>query len=707
MNAVSCAPLIAASGGSADLTSSHQSRFYDDYHEYGIVRTHSLPYAGRARLYFCANALSTEAPVRRSIDTVSRVMVLRKLIYFGLVMSLAACGGESPFGTSADPEAQAGIEGVPCQAGACEIISTSRALMSAIRMPDSASVPIGLGSLRLSGTGGESVSLSLAAAPAVLAAAGPKAALIVRYGGKDTTVSFEVLSSPVTLYTFDSPGVLTLDFFLARTIDSVVAGDFHLQLLTRAATATVDPLWAGRMPSNLSAAMPLAAAAVPSCRLTAQTGSCDSVTWAIDSWAGGGLGGDFQSNSGSGASSVITITFSKPISSITTHIFDPTYSGNTMTASGPDGEVGSAAFAFSGQPGQNQPDSATINGSITSVVLQPAAADYVSYTVFITPSHRRLEITCTPSPVVRGEVVTCRASLSTNEPFAITVAPVTLLPEGTAPSPEQSERQGMWRAVGDASYELSGPAARATRLIVDAAVDDGTLLGTRVVDTGSFSVTARSNFPSATFAGTPHIRRGSRSEFREPADGNMLLGVTDDPELDVRANGTGIHLIAIVGGPNEGFSFTSAPPAVLGLQARYSPSLDGHGFWAGDQNGVDNAGNMSRPSDTLRYCTSNDILVTLKQYVIAHEIGSAPAASHYTLFQQQLQYPMLKQIFEASVFETRANRASIVRQWEDLFDGFVATVRPEHGAFDNATTSLAATEAALQCALDFELGPEG
>lgn len=217
---------------------------------------------------------------------------------------------------------------------------------------------------------------------------------------------------------------------------------------------------------------------------------------------------------------------------------------------------------------------------------------------------------------------------------------------------------------------------------------------------------SRSAFGAPTFEAAPEIKRGSRNALGEPDSTGMELGRTYAPELDVKASGSGIHLTAIGTGPNAGFSITSAPPPVLGLRAIYSPSLDGQGFWAKDQNGMDNAGNATRPSDSLRYCTLTDITTTLKQRVIAHEIGAAPAMSHFTLLQQQLQYPASKAIFERTVVNARTHTGTIASQWGALFDGFIGSVTNEHAAFDAATSATPVTEQAIGCAFDWELGPE-
>lgn len=96
----------------------------------------------------------------------------------------------------------------------------------------------------------------------------------------------------------------------------------------------------------------------------------------------GVVGGTFQSNSGTGASSPITIGFSAPgATSVTITIYDPTWPGNSAQAYDAAGNwLGSIAFNGTGVPGWNIPETATLPyADIRRVDLIPASGDYVTY----------------------------------------------------------------------------------------------------------------------------------------------------------------------------------------------------------------------------------------------------------------------------------------------------------------------------------------
>ncbi len=109
--------------------------------------------------------------------------------------------------------------------------------------------------------------------------------------------------------------------------------------------------------------------------------SCPDVSLTMDPYAPGAAFGDFQSGPGTGASSTITIVFSKPIMSVTVTVEDPTWAGNVVQAYNADGAlVGTATVAFNNTPGQNDAQTVTLSGrGIRTLKLVPAANDYVAY----------------------------------------------------------------------------------------------------------------------------------------------------------------------------------------------------------------------------------------------------------------------------------------------------------------------------------------
>lgn len=122
--------------------------------------------------------------------------------------------------------------------------------------------------------------------------------------------------------------------------------------------------------------------------------------------------GAFQSDSGTGASRNITVTFSKAVASLTITVLDPTWVGNRIITYGAAGEVlANAGILGSGQPGVNHPVFRTFAGNISRLELIAAPNDYVAYQLQITLAAAELKLECLPAQVVRGDSVRCEASV--------------------------------------------------------------------------------------------------------------------------------------------------------------------------------------------------------------------------------------------------------------------------------------------------------
>jgi hypothetical protein len=94
----------------------------------------------------------------------------------------------------------------------------------------------------------------------------------------------------------------------------------------------------------------------------------------------------FQSTVTNGFSIPISLSFSQPVYAVTVTAGDPTYAGNIAYAYSASVLVQSESFAYSGTPGRDLPDTKILTGStgITEVYLQPAASDYLYYSVLVT-----------------------------------------------------------------------------------------------------------------------------------------------------------------------------------------------------------------------------------------------------------------------------------------------------------------------------------
>jgi len=95
----------------------------------------------------------------------------------------------------------------------------------------------------------------------------------------------------------------------------------------------------------------------------------------------GGPFGGFQSTSGTGYQSAITITFANTVSSVTLTALDPDYFGNSMVGYDSNGNaVASVLFYGDNAPGTYTTDTRTISyPGIKTVVLTPNSSDYIAY----------------------------------------------------------------------------------------------------------------------------------------------------------------------------------------------------------------------------------------------------------------------------------------------------------------------------------------
>ncbi len=118
---------------------------------------------------------------------------------------------------------------------------------------------------------------------------------------------------------------------------------------------------------------------------TASSYSCFEAAWfygyQIAPYCTGGPFGGFQSTSGTGYQSSITITFSSTVSYVSLAALDPDYYGNTMTAYDSSwNPVATAYFYGDGTPGVYTSDTRSVSyPGIKYVVLTPSTYDYVAY----------------------------------------------------------------------------------------------------------------------------------------------------------------------------------------------------------------------------------------------------------------------------------------------------------------------------------------
>ena len=121
-------------------------------------------------------------------------------------------------------------------------------------------------------------------------------------------------------------------------------------------------------------------------RVVLVNNSIDYVAWdkvhTLDPYVTGGPFGGFQSASGTGYQTPITVRFTHPQSSVTVTALDPDYAGNYIAAlNGSGSELARSYFAYDGTPGvfTSSTQSVYAPGSIYNVALVNHRSDYIAY----------------------------------------------------------------------------------------------------------------------------------------------------------------------------------------------------------------------------------------------------------------------------------------------------------------------------------------
>ena len=159
---------------------------------------------------------------------------------------------------------------------------------------------------------------------------------------------------------------------------SLPSGSVRLTQYVSSAEVVNSERWWVRTPKSYSASLNTTL----NCIVAAAYSNICGIYAYVFPFASGGLGGTFQSNSGTGASHPIWISFTAPgATNVTVTVYDPTWDGNAAVAYDVSGNVlGSVGFAGTGTPGWNVPATQTLPfADIRSVQLVPANNDYVSY----------------------------------------------------------------------------------------------------------------------------------------------------------------------------------------------------------------------------------------------------------------------------------------------------------------------------------------
>lgn len=262
----------------------------------------------------------------------------------------------------------------------CLVTDGLAPLRAAQPVPDSVGGSLGLASGEITGVAGDSVALRLEASPAVLASLGADELLLVRAGATSASYTLTSLVAGIAVYRFTANSTVHISYRLSRNVSgSIPDGLFRIHQFTSSQqSARLFRPW-------VTGALNASGLSGTNCPILFASGVVCGATVNVSPFSAPpqNIGGTFTSQSGTGASSTITITFSLSVDTVNATVYDPTFSGNMMVAYDSTGaQIGSVSFAFTGMPGDNVPDLETIIAhGIRRIDLIPAAADYVSYDV--------------------------------------------------------------------------------------------------------------------------------------------------------------------------------------------------------------------------------------------------------------------------------------------------------------------------------------
>jgi hypothetical protein len=282
-----------------------------------------------------------------------------------------------------------------------------------VRRPtrDSGRTAIELGRATIAGGPGATVTLSVKVDSRFLDMLPRDALVTIELAGNPiATHPLYALTNTVEVYSFRDQETVQLRYTLSRNIKVVPVGAFELfQSVTGARVLSATRPWMKdylQLKASSSANLTTTASG---CEITAATTTCDGITATVNpyvpknQWAP-----NFSSDITSHASSTITIDFSAAINTFAVTVYDPDYPQNEVRALDANG----ATIASVQVPGDGiggvltaEPVNISVSG-IRKILLIPGAADYLEYGQ-ATFSGGGPELTCAPSPVFRGQPVTC------------------------------------------------------------------------------------------------------------------------------------------------------------------------------------------------------------------------------------------------------------------------------------------------------------
>jgi hypothetical protein len=528
--------------------------------------------------------------------------------------------------------------------------------------------------------------------------------MTAQVGDKVAVVTLGELLKGVRVHEFTSDGIVEVEYRVRRGVLLTKGDATRLRQVTNGSVVESATPWVFR--DEVGAMM--ARGGGPGgtiCGLVSATGACDGVEWGIVPHAPGYAFPGCQSDPAStGPSREVVITFSSMVSSVTVKVNDPTWPGNKIIAYDGSNVVGTADFVGTGAPGINVPSTRTITGNITRVLLVPAPNDYVTYEAsVVVESGTRLNVVCSPSPVIRATTVTCTATLSNNKAFGVVLASV----DGPDGSPVFIPFTSL---NGGKAWQTRGPALYSTVLSVT-----GLSSGASYGGTGYVTVAPRS-FPSVAFPSLPSVRKATVRDglvwmdFVQPPIA-MRWGTLREPKLDTVSIGS-IPVVVADSGPSIGYAAVG-PIAAIPLsqpEVVLNPTLYREGLFYEDQNGTDGVSDRD-PNTGMLYCnnaTDSTWLDRVRTFVERHEGVTGTADSHFGLWTQGFQTMNPQGSIESLVFPAKTPPEEVKGRVIGAFAGWLRQkpVSELHDPLDAAESRPSVFNAVAGCALDRDISRE-
>lgn len=614
----------------------------------------------------------------------------------GLAIAVIAAGSCAPDDSmSASPSEKSPTAPVNEQCGAECHLTRSSWVLAASADTAAQSRPIAEG--RIIGQRGGELAIVVTGDGAVLRALRDLPALVVRVNDSVRRLEWPAAGAVVLVHRFNSDEErVDVSYEIVPTSSKVPPG--RLVLTQRLKGAQVISLtrryagWLSAGPKSLIGD----AGCTGDVAIPGPGTYCGTVVTIAPYVPNGGPFGGWQSNEGTGQSFPIEITFSSPVGSVRLTAIDPNFPGNLMTAyNAAGGQVGQVEFTGNGQPGAIPPPRVTRTiaaAGIRRVVLQPASGEYVAYEDLAASGSVQdsLRLVCTPSPVVRGEEVTCRATLNSNSTFA----PIALTTSGIAGLTVGS----VVSVDGDRAAESRGPAIATAQASISVVGPGMQTLSA----TAMFEVTPR-QFANPTLPATPTVLNNTIPESFCPFFSDCILpvlGAYTPPVLAPNAAAS-IQILRPIVGPQVGLAILLAPPALDFPFVHLGEPLGGIGTWYADQNGVH--GGATIGPNGLPYCVGSNITGALRTDVIRHEGAAPPQISHYSLWLTALESAAARDVFESFTFPDTWTDAQVVVSAEQRLFSFRMSVGSTQTAWDLADlggSDLPLPQQRIGCAFD-------